>query len=141
MIDSGTIRTTIIATVALCCSLMAQEDGQSTPCKLPTSKENFHVFLLMGQSNMSGYGALLPEDKVPVPNVVKLPTKGDLKWEPAAHPLHNRLPSDRFGLGLPFAEEYLKTRPGVVVGLIPVAWGGAGIGGLKKGTRSTPMHS
>ena len=102
--------------------------------KIPSVKENFHVFLLMGQSNMSGFAMMLREDKRPVARVVKLPTKGKLKWYPAAHPLHNRLKSDRFGLGLPFAKEYLKDKPDVVVGLIPVAWGGAGIDKLKKGT-------
>lgn len=105
---------------------------------IPAGKNDFHVFILMGQSNMSGFGRILPEDKKPVPHVVKLPTKGGIRWEPAAHPLHNRLRSDRFGLGLPFAKEYLKDKPGVVVGLIPVAWGGAPIDMLKK---STPTYS
>jgi len=104
--------------------------------RIPADKEMFHVFLLMGQSNMSGYAYMLSADRIPVPRVVKLPTKykRQLKWVPAAHPLHNRLKSDRFGLGLPFAVEYLKDKPGVVVGLIPVARGGAPIDRLKKGT-------
>jgi len=106
------------------------------PWRIPSDKGKFHIFLLMGQSNMSGYGRLLPADRTPVPRVVELPTryKGELKWGPAAHPLHNRLKSDRFGLGLSFAAEYLKDKPGVVVGLIPVARGGAAIDRLKKGT-------
>jgi len=110
--------------------------------KIPSSKEKFHVFLLMGQSNMSGYAMMLAEDRKPVPYVLKLPTKGPKRtrgqfvWKPAAHPLHNRLKSDRFGLGVPFAREYLKDKPGVTVGLIPVAWGGAGIDRLKKGTQT-----
>ena len=104
--------------------------------QIPNDKDDFHVFLLMGQSNMSGFGKVMPEDRKPVPRVVKVPTnhEGDLKWLPAAHPLHNRLRSDRFGLGLPFAIEYLKNKSNVVVGLIPVAWGGAPIDRLKKGT-------
>lgn len=113
-----------------------QESVDADPWTIPSDKQRFHVFLLMGQSNMSGYGHVLPEDKTPVPGIVKLPTKysGDLVWQPAAHPLHNRLSSDRFGLGIPFAIEYSKNKPGVVVGLIPVAWGGAPIDRLKKGT-------
>jgi hypothetical protein len=111
--------------------------------KLPAKKENFQVFLLMGQSNMSGFAPMLREDRRPVPRVVYLPTTQQKKkeektreliWKPAAHPLHNRHKTDRFGLGLPFAKEYLKDKPGVVVGLIPVAWGGAPIDFLKKGT-------
>jgi len=112
----------------------AGEKPDEDAWKIPSSKENFHVFILMGQSNMTGYGKLLPEDRKPVPHVVKLPTKGAVKWQPAAHPLHNRLKSDRFGLGLPFAKKYLKDKPGVTVGLIPVGWGGAAIDKLKKGT-------
>jgi hypothetical protein len=125
--------------VMILCALLtavafAEPEGNEDDWKIPSSKENFHVFILMGQSNMSGYGKLLEEDKKPVSKVVKLPTKGNMQWQPAAHPLHNRLKSDRFGLGLPFAKEYLKNKPTVTVGLIPVAWGGAGIDRLKKGT-------
>jgi hypothetical protein len=95
-----------------------------------------HIFILMGQSNMSGYGELLAEDKIPVDKVFLIPTKGGEKyeWQPAAHPLHNRLSSDRFGLGLPFAKAYLKTHPNVTIRLIPVAWGGAAIDQLSQGT-------
>jgi len=112
----------------------AQDAANKEAWKIPDAQEKFHVFLLMGQSNMSGFGKVLAEDREPVPRVVKLPTKGKQTWQPAAHPLHNRLKSDRFGLGLPFASAYLKEHPGVTVGLIPVAWGGAGIDKLKKGT-------
>ncbi len=123
---------------ALISTSMHAEDAakNTTSWNPPAQKEKFHIFILMGQSNMAGYGDMLPEDKLPVPHVVKLPTKGEMKWAPAAHPLHNRLPSDRFGLGLPFAIEYLKDKPGVTVGFIPVAWGGAGIDQLKKGTET-----
>jgi hypothetical protein len=108
--------------------------ADANPWKIPSAKKDFHVFLLMGQSNMSGYGKLLPEDTQAVPFVLKLPTKGALEWTAAAHPLHNRLGSDRFGLGLPFAKGYLDTHPNSVVGLIPLAWGGAAIDRLDKGS-------
>jgi hypothetical protein len=99
-------------------------------------REQFHIFLLMGQSNMSGVAPLEAGDEAPVPHVLKLATTAtnNFAWQPAAHPLHNRLDSDRFGLGLPFAIEYLKSHPGVTVGLIPVAWGGAPIAQLSQGT-------
>jgi hypothetical protein len=99
-------------------------------------QKEMHVFLLMGQSNMSGFGELFPTDSIPVENVFIIPTitKDTFYWKQASHPLHNRLPSDRFGLGLSFATEYLKSNPNVQVGLIPVAWGGAGIDQINKGT-------
>ena len=85
---------------------------------------------------MSGYGELLREDTIPVAGVFHIPTKdeGDFTWIASAHPLHNRLKTDRFGLALPFAKKYMEIHPGVTVGFIPVAWGGAGIDRLKKGT-------
>ncbi|MCH5600812.1 sialate O-acetylesterase [Niabella ginsengisoli] len=104
--------------------------------QIPKNKEKFHVFILMGQSNMAGYGTLEAADTIPVPHVFKLPTvyKESLQWQPAAHPLHNRLSSDRFGLGLPFAKQYLKHNKGITVGLIPLGWGGASINQLNKGS-------
>lgn len=107
---------------------------------IPAKKENFHIFFLMGQSNMAGGikgEHLLPEDKEPVPHIVYIPTPAtkNFTWKPAAHPLHVRHNRPKsFGLGLPFAKEYLKKHPGVTVGLIPVAKGGARIDILKKGS-------
>jgi hypothetical protein len=124
----------ILCAILVSAALHGQETQDGEAWQIPATKEKFHIFLLMGQSNMSGHAPTLPEDLKPVPHVVKLPTVGEIKWVPAAHPLHNRLDSDRFGLGLPFAVQYLKDHPGVVVGLIPVAWGGDPIDQLKKGT-------
>jgi hypothetical protein len=52
-----------------------------------------------------------------------------------AHPLHPRRPNKkkRHGLGISFAKTYVADKPGVVVGLIPMAWGGASIAQLSKG--------
>jgi hypothetical protein len=129
-----TIPQDLIVAAMVCCLLPGTMTASAA--ETPAARENFHIFLLMGQSNMSGYGTLEPGDEKPVPDVVMIPTivKGEYAWKPAAHPLHNRLPSDRFGLGLPFAIAYQQAHPGVTVGLIPVAWGGAAIGSLKKGT-------
>jgi hypothetical protein len=71
---------------------------------VPPKRDNFHIFMLMGQSNMAGCGKLENGDTTPEPGVLAIPTKceGGFAWKPAAHPLHNRLSSDRFGLGLPF---------------------------------------
>ena len=115
-------------------SLQAEE-----PVNTPSSKENFHLFLLMGQSNMSGGVGLAAGDTQPVPHVLKMryAKEGDEpKWAPGAHPLHPRRPNkkNRFGPGLSFAETYVADKPGVVVGLIPMAWGGRSIEQLGKGS-------
>ncbi len=124
----------IIALLLGSIALKAQE--KSDEWAVPIRKENFHVFLLMGQSNMSGFAPLESGDEKPIPRVIAIPTmvQKDFVWKPAAHPLHNRLPSDRFGLGLPFAVQYVRSRPKVTVGLIPVAWGGERIDNLNKGS-------
>jgi hypothetical protein len=116
---------------------------------LPTQKEEFHVFMLMGQSNMAGYGGVpkndpyLPGDQDPVAGIFRLGGQGTvsnaastspMEWQPAVHPLHTGMSSHQFGLGMDFAKAYLLAHPGVSVGLIPCAWGGAGIDKLSKGT-------
>ena len=108
-----------------------------------------HVFLLMGQSNMAGYGCVKPGDpwqpgdRDPVDGVFMLSGQGTIQasgwwrpvdWRPAAHPLHRHQNSSRFGLGIEFARRYREARPGTVVGLIPCAWGGAGISRLHRGS-------
>ncbi len=119
-----------------CLVVLSASNREKTRSDTDLNPEEMHVFLLMGQSNMSGYGELLPEDSVPVESVFVIPTISETPydWMPAAHPLHNRLPTDRFGLGLSFAKAYLESHPNTQVGLIPLAWGGAGIDQLNKGT-------
>lgn len=104
-------------------------------CNFSKEKE-VHLFILMGQSNMAGYGRVLPQDTIPIEGVYYIPTLTDepSQWKPAKHPLHNRLSSDNFGLGLPFAKKYKSENKNVDILLIPVAWGGATIDQLNKGS-------
>ena len=109
------------------------------PVNTPSSKKDFHLFLLMGQSNMSGGVGLATGDTKPVPSVLKMrwAKEGDKpKWAPGTHPLHPRRPNKkaRFGPGISFAESYVADKPGVTVGLIPMAWGGRSIVQLSKGS-------
>lgn len=98
----------------------------------------FHLFLLMGQSNMAGYGDILPDDNKDIEGVRMLRNiegKSDkYNWVSARHPIHARLKSDRFGLAGPFAKTYRELYPQTTVGLIPMAWGGAPITNMTKGT-------
>jgi len=64
--------------------------------ELPT-KENFHLFLLVGQSNMAGRGKVTPADKKAHPRVLMLNKAG--QWVPAADPLHFDKPR-MVGVGL-----------------------------------------
>jgi len=113
--------------------------------QIPEDKEKFHVFLLYGQSNMAGGikkhqpGHLLPEDEIPTPHLLQVRSGRPLSvsggWFPAVHPLHVRPGRpNSFGLGIPFAKEYMRGNPGVTVGLLPCAWGGKRMDLLKRGS-------
>ena len=95
-----TLRISIMAVcVMLAASAFAAEDKQgSNSWKIPSSKKNFHLFLLMGQSNMSGGVNIAAGDTQPVPHVLKMlhAREGDEpKWAPGAHPLHPVVPIRR----------------------------------------------
>ena len=119
------------------------------PWTIPEDRGEFPVFLLMGQSNMAGHGCVRPGDpwqkgdRRPVPGVMVFGGQGTIKcprprgwtrWRPAAHPLHLNQGSAGFGLGLPFAVQLLEDTHATRVGLVPAAWGGAGIDALGPGT-------
>lgn len=113
--------------------------------QIPADKGKLHVFLLYGQSNMAGGikpwqpGHLLPGDKIPVPHLLQVRSGRPLSvtggWFPAVHPLHVRPGRpNSFGLGIPFAKEYMKRNPGITVGLLPCAYGGKRMDLLKEGS-------
>jgi hypothetical protein len=85
----NSLRISIVAVcVMLATSAFAAEDIQpSDSWKVPSSKKNFHVFLLMGQSNMSGGVDIAAGDTKPIPRVLKMgfAKKGsEPKWLPGA---------------------------------------------------------
>lgn len=117
-------------------STFSQNAGELPP------KENFHLFLLVGQSNMAGRGRVAEQDKTAHPRVLML-TK-DLQWKPAVAPLHFDKPGIAgVGLGRTFGIEIAKAHPEATIGLIPCAVGGSPIdswtaGAFYKPTRSHP---
>lgn len=107
------------------------EEKSSQDVSLPP-KAKFHLYLLIGQSNMAGRGKMTDADREPVEGILKL-NKQD-RWVPAAHPLHFDKPNIAgVGLGLSFAEEMAKAEPGVVIGLIPCAVGGTPLSRWSQG--------
>ena len=96
------------------------------PPTVPESPDNFHLFLLIGQSNMAGRGVVEDVDKVANPHVLMLNKQG--QWVPAVDPLHFDKPSIAgVGLGRTFGMDYAAAHPNVTVGLIPCAVGGSPI--------------
>jgi hypothetical protein len=102
-------------------------------------KENFHLFLLVGQSNMAGRGVVADSDKVPRPRVLMLDKSG--AWVPAIDPMHFDKPAAGVGLGRSFAEAVAAATPGVTIGLIPCAVGGSPIDAWTPGYYYQPTQS
>jgi len=108
------------------------------PTKLPP-KEKFHLFLLVGQSNMAGRGVVEAQDKTPHPRVLMLNKAGE--WAPAVDPLHFDKAAAGTGLGKTFAVKIAEANPGIVVGLIPCAVGGSPIDSWRPGEFYPPTKS
>ena len=106
----------------------------------PPPKEKFHLFLLVGQSNMAGRGTVTPQDKTPHPRVLMLDQAGE--WVPAVDPIHFDKPGIAgVGLGRTFAIAIAEANPGVTVGLIPCAVGGSPIDSWQPGVFYQPTKN
>lgn len=108
--------------------------------KLP-AKENFHLFLLAGQSNMAGRGKPDAESRKADPHILALNKSHE--WQIAADPLHWDKPAAGTGIGRPFASLVAGKNPGITIGLIPTACGGSPIETWQPGkywqqTKSNP---
>lgn len=98
----------------------------------PAKKDTFHIYLLMGQSNMVGRDTSTLASQGDNPRVLALNADG--RWVVARDPLHadTRIPPGA-GPGLPFALEMLKADPKVTIGLVPCAVGGTPLSRWVKG--------
>lgn len=95
-------------------------------------KSSLHLYLLIGQSNMAGRGALDAEAAKPHPRVLKL-TKENT-WAPTVEPLHFDKPTIAgVGLGSSFARAMAEANPSATIGLIPCAFGGTPLERWQKG--------
>ena len=118
----------LAATIAIFSSATAQNS-------LPP-KENFDLFLPVGQSNMAGRGKVTEADQAPVDCLLMF--NAEQEWVPAVDPLHFDKPKIAgVGLGRTFGIEIAKTSPGKVIGLIPCAVGGTGFDVWKPGARDS----
>lgn len=96
------------------------------------AKDNFHLFLLIGQSNMAGRGAVAATDQVPSPRVLMLNQAGE--WVPAVDPMHFDKPAViGVGPGRTFGIALARAYPDATIGLIPCAVGGSPIDSWKPG--------
>ncbi|MBT7743056.1 MAG: sialate O-acetylesterase, partial [Opitutae bacterium] len=132
----GLIRlVTLIIVAHLFVSLSFAEKTSTIP------KEKFHLYLLVGQSNMAGRGKVEAQDKKPHARVLML-TKEN-QWTPAVAPLHFDKSFAGTGIGRTFGIRIAENNPDVTLGLIPCAAGGSPIstwepGGYHGQTKSHP---
>jgi hypothetical protein len=85
---------------------------------------NFEVYLLVGQSNMAGRGAVDAESKQVNPRILMMDSTN--QWVPATDPVHFDKPkSAGVGPGRSFAQEMLGVDGNKKIGLIPCALGGS----------------
>ncbi|MBE9510238.1 MAG: sialate O-acetylesterase, partial [Bacteroidetes bacterium] len=111
--------------IAICCN--RKEKPQSGN----QDRENFHLFLLVGQSNMAGRGLVEQEDTIPYPRVLTL-TK-DENWAPAIDPIHFDKKVAGVGPGRTFGITLAERNKEITIGLIPCATGGSPISVWKPG--------
>lgn len=109
----------------------------------PPDKARFQLFLLAGQSNMAGRGAvtdLTAAEKAPDSRVLALNASGE--WQPALDPVHWDKPGAAgVGPGKFFGKIIADKNPGVVVGLIPTACGGSPIATWQPGATNPQTKS
>ncbi|REG94371.1 sialate O-acetylesterase [Algoriphagus antarcticus] len=106
--------------------------GCSSPKKIAakasndiSSKENFHLYLLMGQSNMAGRGKVESLDTLTHPRVFMLDKA--MNWVAAKDPMHFDKSTAGAGLGITFGKAMANENANIKIGLIPTAVGGSSI--------------
>jgi acetyl esterase/lipase len=131
-------RSRSLVLVALCLGSLSVLAG-------PAPKEKFHLYLLAGQSNMAGRGAVEEQDRTPHPRVFTLNDKDE--WVPATEPLHFDKPKIAgVGPGFAFAKAMAEAQPDVTIGLIPCAVGGSPLSSWQpkatdEATKTTPYDT
>jgi len=134
-----TLQTIILLFVAILFGAPShgQQPGPSaTPAPAtvtPPAKDGFHIYLLMGQSNMAGRDTHTLASQIDNPRVLALNAYG--QWVVARDPIHAKEGRTEPGVGpgIPFALEMLKADPKITIGLVPCAVGGTPLRRWVKG--------
>jgi len=132
------MRTRILLALAtvLNVTLNGAETNSAAPVKVP-AKERFHLYLLMGQSNMAGRGKIEAEDQTPHPRVLTLDSNG--VWQPAVEPVtHDKPQVLGVGPGVSFGKTMAQKYPDATIGLVPCAFGGTP---LKRWQKDGDLYS
>lgn len=108
----------------------AMVTNAAEPAKLP-AKEKLRIYLSMGQSNMSGRGAIEKEDKTAHPRVLMFESN---KWISAIEPV-TKDDHSYHGVGpaLAFGKAMAEKDASVTIGLVPTAEGGTPLSRWERG--------
>jgi hypothetical protein len=120
----------LLLTTLLLTSLNAQQPAPTLA--QPPAHDSFHIYLLMGQSNMVGRDTRSLATQTDNPRLLSL--NHDDKWVVARDPIFfdDRIPPGQ-GPGVSFGLEMLKTQPNITIGLVPCAVGGTPLSRWVKG--------
>lgn len=120
----------MLCSVVACANAAPATQPATQPAPVaPPAKQVFHVYLLMGQSNMVGRDTRTLAAQVDNPRVLAL--RADGQWAIAREPMHTG--GTGVGPGIPFAVEMLKDDPTITIGLVPCAVGGSPLRRWVKG--------
>ena len=116
-----------IRQICICIFLSVLMLSHTSKQQVPSVKEKFYLYLLIGQSNMAGRAVVEPQDTIGDPRILCLNKNG--QWVVAREPLHFDKPKAAgVGPGLSFARAMLSSLPSdAKIGLIPAACGGSPI--------------
>ena len=119
----------LLLLVTLSCKT-EQTDTKGTEEKETKSEDpnpNIWIFLMAGQSNMAGRGAIEPQDQVSDERIIAINNQN--QWVGAKEPLHFYEPNSAgLDCGMSFAEELLAQVPdSVTIALVPCAVGGSSV--------------
>lgn len=122
--------------VVCCASLCAEPSGTNHAARAvvtPPAREHFHIYLLMGQSNMAGRDTRALASQLDNPRVLALDERG--RWVVAHDPIfpqRGRIQPGA-GPGIPFALKMLAADTNLTIGLVPCAVGGTALRRWVKG--------
>jgi len=125
---------------AALCAIVAADTSRAQAVSERAATPTFHVFLLLGQSNMAGFEKAIAEDKSVDPRIRALgfddcpaAERTEGTWSVAIPPLHECW-NGALGPGDSFAAAMLKTyAEGDTIGLVPLALSGQPVERFMKG--------
>ena len=98
---------------------LAKTDESLAKAAASQPDPQFHLYLLIGQSNMAGRGSVDAESKAAHPRVLMF--DNNREWVPATDPLHFDKAVAGVDPGLAFGKQMAEEDSKVLIGIIPCA--------------------